>query len=297
MNYRASAFVRASSEYIKGACLVAALMFVVDVAPALAQESQSEGAAVSGQSRESMAVDATATQWSYQFAIEGNYEYQADTLGTGGVRPEGPRGFLQFRLVAPIPKSEKLPVTLLPRLTLRLIEEQDNGNYGIGQSDIFILTILNQWAKGRWGLGPQINFPAKEGFGNPNWGFGFAGAITQRELSDKLFLAVLLQQVWSKQESSGNVEASPLGINAIIAYQLGKGWYIGNGEFVIRHNWQDNSWFVPLRIRVGKAFIGDTKTWNTYIEYGTALEYGDWNGAVADHTVRINIQLQIPMKM
>ena len=42
------------------------------------------------QSRESMAVDATAAQWSYQFAYEGFFDY--DT--TDG-RPEGNKGFFR----------------------------------------------------------------------------------------------------------------------------------------------------------------------------------------------------------
>jgi hypothetical protein len=245
-----------------------------------------------------MAVDATATQWSYQFAIEGNFDYADDILPNGQPRPEGPRGFLQFRWVAPIPKG-KVPLTLLPRLTLRMVEQQDKGNFGFGQSDVFVLGILQQWSKGRWGLGPQINFPAKVGYGNPNWGFGLAGALTQRELSDKLFLALLLQQTWSESPSSadGAILASPLGINATIVYQLGKGWYVGNGDFVIRYDWYNSALFVPLRVRLGKAFIDPKTTWNAYIEYGTSLDNSSWLGPVAKHTVRLNVQFQIPVGM
>lgn len=246
------------------------------------------------QSRESMAVDATATQWSYQFALEGNFDYKDDLVG-GVPRAEGGRGFLQFRLVAPVPKSEKIPLTMLPRLTLRALENKDS-DWGFGNSDIFVLGILQQWAKGRWGIGPQVNFPAKTGFGNPNWGFGFAAAITQRELNDKVFLAFLVQQTWSKDPAgSGDVKASSLGINPSIVYQLGGGFYIGNGDFVIRYNWYDGSWFVPIRIRFGKTWILPTKTWNAYVEYGTAAQISDWTGPIATHTVRINVQFQLPV--
>ena len=144
------------------------------------------------QSRESMAVDATAAQWSYQFAYEGFFDYD-----TADGRPEGNKGFLQFRMVAPIPKSESLPVTILPRLTLRL-NQNSAGDYGFGSSDIFALAILNQWATGRWGIGPQINFPSQEGFGNTNWGYGLAGAITERAFDDKLFLDIFSNACSSK---------------------------------------------------------------------------------------------------
>jgi len=59
------------------------------------EQDKTENDATGGQSRESMAVDATATQWSYQFAIEGNLDY-ADDITNGMQRPEGNKGFLQL---------------------------------------------------------------------------------------------------------------------------------------------------------------------------------------------------------
>ena len=240
------------------------------------------------QSRESAAVDPTAAQWSYQFAYEGHYDYQeAETNGVGN------KGFLQFRLVAPIGATESFPITLLPRLTARLVQNSED-KYGFGQSDLFILGIAQQWSSGRWGFGPQINFPSQEGYGSTHWGYGLAAAITQRELNDDLFLSLLLQQVW-RDDGTGVVRAAPLGINAAFVYQIGKGYYIGNGDFVISYNWHDQSWFVPFGIRFGRAFISPESTWNAYIEYRTwAYEY-NWSAPVADHNLRINVQYQIPV--
>ena len=78
-------------------------------------------------------------------------------------------------------------------------------------------------------------------------------------------------------------------------YQLGGGFYIGNGDFVVRYNWNDGSWFVPLRVRLGEAWILPDKTWNAYVEYGTAAQISDWTGPIANHTVRINVQFQLPV--
>jgi len=263
-----------------------ALLLSVSVVSVVAQE----------QSRESMAVDATASQWSYQLAAQGFFDYKTDTLDNGQVRPEGNKGFLQFRLVAPIGKSDKIPITLLPRLTLRLVENKDGDN-GFGSSDIFILGIVDQWAKGRWGIGPQINFPAKGGFGNTNWGIGLAAAITQRELNDKMFLALLLQQTWRKvnDPSSDAVLGSPLILNPVLVLQLGQGWYIGNGDFVVSYDWYAKAWLVPFHVRLGKAFIGEKSTWNAYVEYGISLIYKDWPGPVSDHSFRVNVQYQVPV--
>lgn len=247
------------------------------------------------QSRESMAVDATAAQWSYQFAYEGKFNYRDDIMKNGIQRPEGSPGFFQFRWVAPIAKSESMPITVLPRLTMRAVQATDN-SFGFGSSDIFALAILNQWATGRWGLGPQINFPASDvKYGNTNWGVGLAGAITQRELDDKIFIGLLMQQVWRTPNGGDNMEAAPLGINPIIVYQLGDGWYVGNGDFVISYNWNDGSFMVPFLVRVGKAFISPGTTWNTYVEYGTSVIYDQWIGSVPGSILRFNVQFQIPV--
>ena len=240
------------------------------------------------QSRESAAVDPTAAQWSFQLAYEGNYDYLEQDL-----RGVGNKGFLQFRLVAPVPPTESFPVSLLPRLTARMVQNSA-GDYGFGQSDLFILGIAQQWSSGRWGFGPQINFPAAEGFGSKNWGYGLAAAVTQRELNDDLFMALLLQQVF-RDDGTGATRAAPLAINATFVYQLGKGFYVGNGDFVISYDWQNSAWFVPFGIRLGKAFINPDGTWNTYIEYRTWSYENDWQGPIADHNLRINVQYQIPV--
>jgi hypothetical protein len=238
-----------------------------------------------------MAVDATAAQWSYQFAYEGFFNYKDDILeSTGEPRPEGRKGFFQFRMVAPIPKTEKWPITLLPRLTLRAQQAPD-GSFGFGSSDIFVLGIVNQWSTGRWGIGPQINFPASSSkYGNPNWGVGFAAAVTQRALEDKLFLAFLVQQAWS------DGKAGTLGLNLIIVYQLGNGWYVGNGDYVISYNWQTDGWYIPVGLRLGKAFINEKRTINVYGEWAASATWPGWEGPVASQSFRVNIQWQIPVK-
>jgi hypothetical protein len=253
------------------------------------EESSSEG----GQSRESAAVDPTAAQWSYQFAYEGFYNYEDDQLEDGSTRPAGDQGFFQFRLVAPIPKTDKIPITMLPRLTFR-VKQNSAGDWGIGGSDLFILGIINQWSTGRWGIGPQINFPSMEGFGNRNWGGGLAAAVTQRAMNDRLFFALLLQQSWTKVNNE--TQATNLIINPTFVFQIANGWYAGNGDFVIQYNWQNGGWFFPMGLRVGKAFINEKRTINTYVEWAASAGWPGWEGSVAGHSIRINFQFQIPVK-
>ena len=80
------------------------------------------------QARESMALDNTAAQWSFQFAYQANTDYWQDTLANGFVRPEGNKGFGQFRFVAPVPIGGGAAgggVTILPRLTVRYSQNKD----------------------------------------------------------------------------------------------------------------------------------------------------------------------------
>lgn len=246
------------------------------------------------QSRESAAVDPTAAQWSYQFAYEQFFDYKSDILETGAMRPDGKQRFGQFRLVAPLPKG-KLPLTLLPRLTLRYQQQPESaGNsWGLGGSDLFILGILKDWGTGRWGVGPQVNFPAKKGFGNTSWGYGLAGAVTQRAMEDRLFFALLLQQTWSDQ--GGGTKAGTLAINPTFVVQIKDGWYAGNGDYVISYNWQTKGWLIPLGLRVGKAFVSDKNTINTYVEWASSAAWPEWQAPVASNSIRVNIQWQIPV--
>jgi len=87
------------------AAVVLAIPIVsLSIAPQLrAQEAVEAGEQQEGdQSRESMALDNTAAQWSLQFAYQANTDYRQDTLASGEVRPEGNKGYFQFRMVAPV---------------------------------------------------------------------------------------------------------------------------------------------------------------------------------------------------
>ena len=134
------------------------------------------------------------------------------------------------------------------------------------------------------------------GFGNPNWGFGLAAAVTQRAYSDKLFMALLLQQTWA-HDQNGETQPSNLGINPTFVVQLGKGVYVGNGDFVISYDWETGGWLFPIRGRLGKAWVRPENTINAYVEVGTSTPSSEWYGSAANTSVRINFQWQIPVKL
>ena len=133
--------------------------------PARAQEAamieEEEDREGGGQSRESMANDATAAQWTLQVAYEVRDWYE-DEVAPGVTRPPGNKNMWQFRLVAPLPKEKTgLGFTILNRLTFRN-NETVHGTSGSGNAEFFAMVIPHEWATGRVGIGPQIDFPASD---------------------------------------------------------------------------------------------------------------------------------------
>ena len=129
----------------------------------IAQEEKGGG----GQDRESMALDSTATQWSFQFAYQAMPDYHDDMLDNGQQRPEGNTDYLQLRIVAPIPLET---FTSLPRLTLRHYENAQ-GQSGFGNTELFGLIIPKSWdwGTGRVGIGPLVTLPGDKDVARDEW--------------------------------------------------------------------------------------------------------------------------------
>jgi hypothetical protein len=124
------------------------LLLVIAIFCGLSLHAQDEGE----QSRESMAVDATASQWSFQFAYQWMPDYYDDILSDGSTRPAGMDDYAQLRVVAPISMKK---LTILPRLTIRHYEAP-SGKSGFGNTELFGLIIpkATDWGTGRAGIGP-----------------------------------------------------------------------------------------------------------------------------------------------
>ena len=73
----------------------------------------------SAQSRQSLANDQSATQWTFLLAHQW-MDYHTDELSPGVPRSQGVASHWQGRVVMPLPedKYDWLPISLLPRLTV-----------------------------------------------------------------------------------------------------------------------------------------------------------------------------------
>lgn len=253
------------------------------------------------QSRESAALDNTASAWSFQLAYQAMPEYRDDILANGDTRPEGNKGYVQFRVVAPIKVAG---VSVLPRLTARVSENKD-GDWGISPTDLFALILPFDWGTGRAGLGPDIVIPGSSKVGSSEWSYGLAGAVIQRFLNDKMMVGLLVQQTWGQRDvydlgqgvPTDEVEtgANPLIINPFINYQLGKGWYLGTNDLVAQYSWEFGGWKLPVGARLGYVLVQPASSWNFYVEYATDFATDDWPGAAAKSKYRVNVSYSMPV--
>lgn len=257
--------------------------------------SSQSGGEEGQQSAESKALDSTATQWSFQGAWQVMPDYYNDTMSNGETRPDGATDYLQLRIVAPL-VFEKL--TVLPRLTLRHYENAQ-GQSGMGNTELFALIIPKgwDWGSGRTGIGPLVTLPGNENVARDEWGYGFAAAAVNS--SGKWFYGLLLTQTWRAVDPASlpptSSDVNPLGIAPFLNFQIGKGWYVGNGDMVARYDWDTKKFYLPIGVRLGKVFVREKGSWNVYFEYQTSLVYEDWLGSAVKNSYRFNVTYTIPV--
>jgi hypothetical protein len=242
----------------------------------------------------SKALDSTATQWSFQFAYQNMPNYKDDYVD-GEQRKEGATDFVQMRIVAPLVFDS---FTLLPRLTLRHYENSETEKSGIGNTELFGLIIPKSWdwGTGRMGIGPLVTAPGDSGIAKDEWGGGLAGAVVNT--SGDWFYGFLLTQSWQAVDPvalpPGSSNTNPLGIAPFLNYQLGGGWFVGNGDMIIRYDWDSKEVYMPIGVRFGKVIVGSKSSWNIYAEYQTSLIYDDYPGPAVEDSFRFNVTYTMP---
>lgn len=255
-----------------------------------AQEEEAE------QNRESMAMDATATQWSFQLAYQWMPQYHTDMVN-GKPRPLGLDNYAQLRIVAPIPLKK---LTILPRLTVRHYEDLQNGKSGFGNTELFALIIpkFSDWGSGRAGIGPLVTFPGNPDVAKKEWGYGIAAAIVNN--SGQWFYGLLFTQSFRAVDpnalSPGESDVNPLGIAPFLAYRFGKtGIYLQTADMVALYDWKSGGFYLPVGLRFGKVWVWEKASLNVYGEYKTSAVYKNWEGSAVKNSYRLNVSYTIPV--
>ena len=260
-----------------------------------APEAAADAGAESGEDALNKALDSTATQWSFQGAYQMMPDYHDDTMSNGETRPAGSDNYWQLRIVAPLVFKK---FTILPRLTIRHYENR-KGDSGFGNTEIFALIIPKSWdwGTGRFGIGPLVTLPGDEKVARDEWGYGLAGGAVNG--SGKWFYGLLLTQSWRAIDPTAlppeGSDTNPLGMAPFLNYQLGGGFYVGNGDMVALYDWDTKKFYLPIGIRFGKVWVREKGSWNAYFEYQTSLIYKDWLGSAVKNSYRFNITYTMPV--
>lgn len=272
-------------------------IFLFFLAALFSTSLYSQGEDEGGQSRESMAMDATATQWSFQLAYQWMPQYYDDILSNGSTRPKGLDNYLQLRIVTPVPMKH---ITLLPRLTFRHYENLETGKSGIGNTEIFALIIpkFSDWGTGRAGIGPLVTLPGNPDVAKDEWGYGFAAAIVNN--TGQWFYGLLFTQSWRAIDPNAlppeQSDTNPLGIAPFLNYRIGKtGMYVGTGDIVALYDWGTGKFYLPFAARFGKVWVWEKSSLNVYGEYKTSAVYKNWEGSAIKNSYRVNVSYTIPV--
>ena len=249
------------------------------------------------QSRESMAMDATASQWSFQGAYQWMPDYYDDIVN-GSPRPAGLDNYLQLRIVAPVPLKS---MTILPRLTIRHYENAA-GQSGFGNTELFALIIpkSTDWGTGRAGIGPLVTAPGDPDVAKDEWGYGFAATIVNN--SGQWFYGLLFTQSWRsinpKALPAGQSDANPLGIAPFLNYRFGtSGIYVQTADMVALYDWDTGGFYLPIGLRLGKVWVLENASINVYGEYLTSAIYKNWEGSAVKNSYRFNVSYTIPVSL
>jgi hypothetical protein len=244
----------------------------------------------------SKALDATATQWSFQFAYQSMPNYYSDLIN-GTPRRAGLDNYVQLRIVAPVPLKG---VTILPRVTIRHYEDVNTGNSGLGNTEIFALIIpsFSDWGSGRAGIGPMVTLPGNKDVAKDEWGYGLSGAVVNS--SGPWFYGVLLTQSFRAIDPStlptGTSDANPLGIAPFLNYTFGtSGYYVGNGDMVALYDWDTGGFYLPIGLRFGKVWVLEKGSINAYAEYQTSAIYKNYQGPAVQTSFRLNLTYTMPV--
>ena len=271
------------------------------------EEKPDEVVQENDQDRAAKAMDATATQWSFQLAYQMMPDYHTGKLNDGITdRPLGLDNYVQLRIVAPVPLKS---MTILPRVTFRHYEDLQKKKSGFGNTEIFALIIpkATDWGTGRAGIGPLITTPGNKDVAKDEWGYGFSAAIVNN--SGQWFYGLLFTQSWrsvdpnalqpipliaSEDKSTSNI--NPLGIAPFLAYRFGTtGMYVQTADIVALYDWNTKGFYLPLGARFGKVWVMEKASWNAYVEYRTSAIYEDWQGPAVKNSFRINLSYTMPV--
>lgn len=161
--------------------------------------------------------------------------------------------------IIPVPQIMRIsaPIATRPKLS--------NG-YDTGLGDINIFDVFLLKSKGvKLGIGPLItmNSASQDELGSGKWQAGLS-AVAVKD-STQGILGGLLQ--WQKSFAGDNdrIDVQTLTFQPFAFYNLPQGWYVRSSA-VMTYNLENDDYYVPVGLGMGRAWKGHNKVFNAFIE-------------------------------
>lgn len=138
---------------------------------------------------------------------------------------------------------------------------------GIGDLDVFAAYQIDTGNPAvSFAIGPQLVAPTATDsrLGADQWQLGLAN-VYFNATSPKFQYGYLLTWRGGVGHTNGNPRASLGAFQPFWFYQLGKGWYTG-GAPIWTYNFENDTYSVPLGLRLGKVFKRDNTVYNLFVE-------------------------------
>ena len=146
--------------------------------------------------------------------------------------------------------------TILPLIYQPDINDNDGGEFGIGDTTFTAFFSPRNSKRLIWGAGPVFLIPTAtdDVLGTEKWAAGpsFVGLITPTPW----VVGFLASNIWSFAGDSDRSDLNLFTLQYFINYNLPHGWYLVSAP-IITANWEansDNTWTVPFGGGAGKVF-------------------------------------------
>ncbi|QZE14319.1 hypothetical protein K4L44_17700 [Halosquirtibacter laminarini] len=179
---------------------------------------------------------------------------------------------LRIRAVIPFEKSRFYPFEHLLRITTKW-QIQYNGHQNLSDTEIFDLIIPRRYKWGAYSLGPIIQLPtyAPDNTAKANFAVGLAVGISFNNPDAKHWQLDILMR-YLDSFNTGEDRISIFKLQPSLTYHIRNGYYLET-EPVVSYDFYNDSYYIPINLRFGRAFTIQKQKINAYIE----PEYGIWD--------------------
>lgn len=173
-----------------------------------------------------------------------------------------------FLLRATVPVAPGLlPVPQILRVSVPVATRpQISDGYDTGVGDINLFDIFLLKTKGvKLGLGPllTLNSASQDELGSGKWQGGLSAVAVKDSSVGILGGLVQWQKSFAGDSDRKNVET--LTLQPFVFYNLPQGWYLRSSG-IMNYNLETDDYYLPLGVGIGRAWKGQNKIINTFIE-------------------------------